>query len=224
VRRRYWLGLGANLGDRRAALEAALAWLDREGQRVEAVSPAYETAPREVEDQPSFLNAAARVASAVEPPELLAQVKRMERELGRDPDGPRFGPRAIDCDLLLWEGGAWSGPDLEIPHPRLAERRFALLPLLDLDPGLALPDGRRLAATLAGRDAATDIALLRAAEADGGAGGGLALPPEAGDAEATLRPGHLLLALGLGEDGPIAALGIAAAAGYVLSMFMRSRD
>jgi S1-C subfamily serine protease len=78
---------------------------------------------------------------------------------------------------------------------------------------LALPDGRRVAATLAGRDAATDIALLRAAEADGGAGGGLALPPEAGDAEAALRPGHLLLALGLGEDGPIAALGIAAVVG-----------
>jgi 2-amino-4-hydroxy-6-hydroxymethyldihydropteridine diphosphokinase len=148
---RYWLGLGANLGDRRAALEAALAWLAREGVRVEAVSPAYETAPREVEDQPAFLNAAARVASGLAPPDLLAEAKRMERELGRDPGGPRYGPRAIDCDLLLWEGGAWRGPGLEIPHPRLAERRFALLPLLDLDPGLSLPDGRLLtdlAATL----------------------------------------------------------------------------
>jgi 2-amino-4-hydroxy-6-hydroxymethyldihydropteridine diphosphokinase len=57
----------------------------------------------------------------------------------------RFGPRAIDCDLLLWEGGTWSDEALVIPHPRLAERRFALLPLLDLDPGLTLPDGRSLA-------------------------------------------------------------------------------
>ena len=142
---RYWLGLGSNLGDRRAALEAALAWLDGDGQTVEAVSPVYETAPREREDQPAFLNAAARVASDLDPPALLAAVKRMERDLGRDPGGVRFGPRAIDCDLLLWEGGPWRGPGLEVPHPRLAERRFALLPLLDLDPGLTLPDGRALA-------------------------------------------------------------------------------
>jgi 2-amino-4-hydroxy-6-hydroxymethyldihydropteridine diphosphokinase len=146
---RYWLGLGANLGDRRASLEAALAWLDRAGVRVEAVSPAYETAPREVADQPAFLNAAARVASELDPPGLLAAVKRMERELGREPGGVRYGPRAIDCDLLLWEGGEWAGPGLEIPHPRLAERRFALLPLLDLDPSLTLPDGRALSALAA---------------------------------------------------------------------------
>lgn len=141
----YWLGLGANLGDRRAALEAALAWLAGAGQAVEAVSPAYETAPRELEDQPAYLNAAVRVRSDLSPPGLLDEVKRMERELGRDPGGVRFGPRAIDCDLLLWEGGGWTEERLEIPHPRLHERRFALLPLLDLDPRLALPDGRRLA-------------------------------------------------------------------------------
>lgn len=173
MRRRYWLGLGSNLGDRRAALEAALAWLEREGQPVEAVSPAYETAPREVADQPSFLNAAARIASDLEPPELLAAAKRLERELGRDPDGARFGPRAIDCDLLLWEGGAWSGPELEIPHPRLAQRRFALLPLLDLDPGLALPDGRRLADLAAAIDPADQPAERQALP--------LAAPPGSGD-------------------------------------------
>ncbi len=160
---RYWLGLGANLGDRRSALEAALAWLAREGHRVEAVSPVYETAPREVADQPAFLNAAARVASDLQPDALLAEVKRMERELGRAPGGPRYGPRAIDCDLLLWEGGAWSGPGLEIPHPRLAERRFALLPLLDLDPRLSLPDGRRLADLAAAIDPAEQPAERLAA-------------------------------------------------------------
>jgi 2-amino-4-hydroxy-6-hydroxymethyldihydropteridine diphosphokinase len=146
---RYWLGLGANLGDRRAALEAALAWLAGAGVAVEAVSPAYETAPRDVVDQPAFMNAAARVATDLPPEELLRTVKALERELGREP-GPRWGPRAIDCDLLLWEGGAHDAGDLlTIPHPRLAERRFALLPVLDLDPGLALPDGRPLAGLLA---------------------------------------------------------------------------
>ena len=141
---RYWLGLGANVGDRRATIHAAIARLRRD-HIVEAVSHLYETAPRERADQPAFINAAVRVASPLSPPELLASVKRLERELGRDPDGRRFGPRAIDCDLLVWEGGAWRDDALEIPHPRLAERRFALLPLLDLDPQLALPDGRRLA-------------------------------------------------------------------------------
>ena len=150
---RYWVGLGANLGDRRAAIEAALARLGRIA-RVEAVSHPYETAPRDLEDQPAFLNAGARVASDLDPPALLRAVKALERELGRDPGGVRFGPRAIDCDLLLWEGGEWDDEALTIPHPRLAERRFALLPLLEIDPGLALPDGRALADLAAAIDPA----------------------------------------------------------------------
>lgn len=145
---RYWVGLGANLGDRRASLEAALGWLAAR-HRLEAVSPAYETAPRELADQPAFLNAAARLVGDLAPPDMLDEVKRMERALGRDPGGVRFGPRAIDCDLLLWEGGEWHDRRLDIPHPRLHERRFALLPLLDLDPRLTLPDGRPLAELLA---------------------------------------------------------------------------
>jgi 2-amino-4-hydroxy-6-hydroxymethyldihydropteridine diphosphokinase len=150
---RYWLGLGANLGDRHAALAAAVAGL-RDVAAVEAVSPLWETAPRDLEDQPAFLNAAARIETELTPRELLAAVKDLERDLGRDPGGVRFGPRAIDCDLLLWEGGTWSDEALEIPHPRLAERRFALLPLLDLDPGLTLPDGRALADLAAAIDPA----------------------------------------------------------------------
>lgn len=157
---RYWLGLGANLGDRAGALAAAVAWLARAGVAVEAVSPVYETAPRELPDQPAFLNAAVRVSARLDPRELLRLAKRLERDLGREP-GPRFGPRAIDCDLLLWEGGAHDEPDLTIPHPRLGERRFALLPLLDLDPGLALPDGRRLADLAAAIDPAEQPAERR---------------------------------------------------------------
>jgi 2-amino-4-hydroxy-6-hydroxymethyldihydropteridine diphosphokinase len=141
---RYWVGLGANIGDRRAAIEDAIAWLERDAV-VEAVSRPFETAPRELLDQPAFLNAAARVQTPLGPREFLRAVKDLERELGRDPGGVRFGPRAIDCDLLLWEGGEWRDDALEIPHPRLAERRFALLPLLDIDPDLRLPDGRALA-------------------------------------------------------------------------------
>jgi 2-amino-4-hydroxy-6-hydroxymethyldihydropteridine diphosphokinase len=171
---RYWLGLGANLGDRRAALEAALGWLAAR-HALEAASGAWETAPREVTDQPAFLNAAARVASDLDPPALLDEVKAMERALGRDPGGVRFGPRAIDCDLLLWEGGEWHDDRLDIPHARLHERRFALLPVLELDPGLALPDGRRLADLAAALDAGEQPAerlpgaLAPAREPEGGA-------------------------------------------------------
>ena len=141
---RYWLGLGANLGDPRRAMARMLAELAADGIRIEAVSSLYETAPRELVDQPAFLNAAARVATAEAPPALLARVKRLETAMGRRP-GLRYGPRVIDCDLLLWSGGTWEGPGLAIPHPRLAERRFALVPVLEIDPGLTLPNGRTLA-------------------------------------------------------------------------------
>jgi 2-amino-4-hydroxy-6-hydroxymethyldihydropteridine diphosphokinase len=148
---RYWLGLGANLGDRAAAIQAAVDALADRGLVIEAVSRLWETAPREVLDQPAFLNAACRAATELAPPAVLDVAKEVERELGRRP-GRRYGPRAIDCDLLLWEGGEWSDERLAIPHPRLAERRFALLPLLDVDPALALPDGRGLAALAAALD------------------------------------------------------------------------
>lgn len=141
---RLWLGLGANLGDRGAALQGAVDALAAAGLEVQAVSTVYQTAPRDMEDQPPFLNAACRVRTALAPPEVLALAKGIEAAAGR-PAGPRFGPRPIDVDLLVWEGGVWSGPDLTIPHPRLGDRRFALVPLIDLDPDLMLPDGSRIA-------------------------------------------------------------------------------
>jgi len=150
---RYWLSLGSNLGDRAGALRDAVEWLRSRGFDVEAVSAVYETSPRDLADQPDFLNAACRVSGEAPPPEMLDAAKRLEADLGRQP-GPRYGPRAIDCDLLLWSGGSWSDERLEIPHPRLAERLFALRPLLDLDPGLALPDGRRAAALASAIDPA----------------------------------------------------------------------
>jgi 2-amino-4-hydroxy-6-hydroxymethyldihydropteridine diphosphokinase len=140
---RYWLGLGTNLGDRGRALQRAVDWLS--GHLViEAASSLYETSPRELLDQPSFLNAAVRAHGELAPLEMLDLAKRLESELGRQ-RRVRFGPREIDCDVLLWEGGSWSDQRLELPHPRLAERRFALLPVIELDPELRLPDGRSLA-------------------------------------------------------------------------------
>jgi 2-amino-4-hydroxy-6-hydroxymethyldihydropteridine diphosphokinase len=141
---RFWIGIGANLGDRAASLAAAVRSLAAAGIVIERVSSAYETAPRDLDDQPPFLNAALRARSPLDPPHLLDVAKRIERDMGRDLSGVRFGPRVIDCDLLLWEGGVWSDRRLEIPHPRLAERRFALVPLLEIDPDLSLPDGVRL--------------------------------------------------------------------------------
>jgi 2-amino-4-hydroxy-6-hydroxymethyldihydropteridine diphosphokinase len=145
---RYWLCLGSNLGDRAEALQHAVDALAHEGVAVQAVSAVYETAPQDVEDQPPFLNAVAIAESDLDPSAVLAVAKRVERAAGRDLDGLRYGPRPIDIDLLLWDGGAFEAddPHLVIPHLRLAERRFVLVPLLDVDPALTLPDGTSVAA------------------------------------------------------------------------------
>jgi 2-amino-4-hydroxy-6-hydroxymethyldihydropteridine diphosphokinase len=125
------------MGDRVATIESAVGELMEHGVSVQAVSHIYETAPREVADQPAFLNAACRIATDLAPPALLDLIKGIERDLGRVA-GPRYGPRAIDLDILLWEGGGWRDARLEVPHPRLHQRRFALVPLLELDPDLTL--------------------------------------------------------------------------------------
>lgn len=144
----FWLGLGSNLGERADALAWALRRLDEDGVDVQAVSSLYATAPQGVEDQPEFLNAACRVHAALDPPALLALAKALEAEAGRV-EGPRWGPRPLDIDILAWGAGAWKTPDLVIPHERLAERRFALQPLVEVDPDLVLPAGARIADLLA---------------------------------------------------------------------------
>ena len=152
---RYWLGLGANLGDTVATLRAALHELAAREIAIERVSSPYRTAPRDDPDQPDFLNAAAQVRSDLTPPQLLAEVKAIEVDLGRTKTR-RFGPRTIDVDLLLWSGGEWQDPHLRVPHPRLHERRFALVPLLEIAPDLAMPDGTRLGDLLARLDGDPD--------------------------------------------------------------------
>jgi 2-amino-4-hydroxy-6-hydroxymethyldihydropteridine diphosphokinase len=144
------LGLGSNVGDRRAELQAAVDALPGAGIRPLASSSTYDTDPvGEVLDQPAFLNACVRVQTALEPLELLDAVKRLERELGRSDEGVRHGPRAIDIDLLLLGDVRLRERRLALPHEQLLSRRFVLIPALELDFATALPDGTRLAEALA---------------------------------------------------------------------------
>jgi 2-amino-4-hydroxy-6-hydroxymethyldihydropteridine diphosphokinase len=145
-----YLGLGSNVGDRLANLRAAVRLLDAtEGVTVVGCSSVYETEPvGAILSQPDFYNAAVKVETDLEPGALLAACKRVEQELGRDADAPRHGPRLIDVDLLLFGGLTMVGKGLALPHPELTRRRFALVPLLELDPGLAHPDGTPLSEAL----------------------------------------------------------------------------
>lgn len=138
---RAYVGLGSNLGDRLANLRAGVEALDATpGVRVLAVSSAYETEPWGVADQPAFANAAAALAVTISAPELLAVCKRIEHELGRRP-GLRYGPRPLDIDILLFGDEVIDTPELQVPHPRAAERDFVVTPLLEIAPGLRWPSG-----------------------------------------------------------------------------------
>ena len=141
------MGLGANLGDRERAIRSAVDLLGAEpGIEVVAVSRLRETDPVGYLDQPRFLNGAAALETDLAAGDLLARLLDVERRLGRERTGEeRFGPRAIDLDLLLYGQEEIDEPGLTVPHPRLAERRFALEPLHELQPDLALPDGRCVA-------------------------------------------------------------------------------
>lgn len=122
----------------------------RNGIRVSATSTLRWTEPWGYAAQPPFLNGACALETTLGPEKLLVVLLDVERMLGRRRNGPRFGPRAIDLDLLLYGDETMDREDLTVPHPRLAERAFALEPLLDLDPDLTLPDGRRVSDLLAG--------------------------------------------------------------------------
>jgi 2-amino-4-hydroxy-6-hydroxymethyldihydropteridine diphosphokinase len=149
VERTGYIGLGSNLGDRERNLRRAVELLPEHGVGVEAVSSLYETEPMgEILDQPDFLNAAARVRTALEPRELLAICKAIEVELGRMFGGPRHGPRPLDLDLLLLGELELDSEELTLPHAEVTSRRFVLAPLLELDPELTLPDGTPLAEAL----------------------------------------------------------------------------
>ena len=147
---RAYVGLGANLGDREGAILAAA---ERLGPH--RLSPVIETEPWGYPDQPKFLNAAAELETSLTPRELLDRLLEIERELGRTREGPRYGPRTIDLDLLLYGDEVVEEPGLTVPHPRLTERLFVLEPLLALDAGLFVPGRGSVEALIRGLQSKT---------------------------------------------------------------------
>jgi 2-amino-4-hydroxy-6-hydroxymethyldihydropteridine diphosphokinase len=154
---RAYVGLGANLGDREATLRTALERLAAEpGIELVAVSSFRETEPFGYLDQPRFVNAAAAVETELAARQLLERLLTIERDLGRTREGPRFGPRTVDLDLLVYGDVELDEPGLTLPHPRLHERRFALEPLAELDPTLVVP-GRAAVQTLLAELNSSDV-------------------------------------------------------------------
>jgi 2-amino-4-hydroxy-6-hydroxymethyldihydropteridine diphosphokinase len=129
-----YVGLGANLGEREGSLRRAAGLI---GSR--RLSTLRETKPWGVADQPPFLNAVAELETELPPRQLLERLLEVERELGRVRDGTRWGPRAIDLDLLVYGSETVDEPGLRVPHPHLADRLFVLEPLAELAPGLVVP-------------------------------------------------------------------------------------
>ena len=156
-----YLGLGTNLGDRKANLKRACNLLSGyPGVRLLRCSQVYETEPWGVTEQPRFLNSAVEVATTLEPERLLDVCKDVEQQIGRQP-GIRWGPRLIDLDILLYGNDVVDSPHLEIPHPRLHIRAFALIPLAELAPGAVHPGQGRtigeLARTVEGREGVLSV-------------------------------------------------------------------
>lgn len=171
------LSLGSNLGDRGGNLAAGVRGLGGlEGVRVVAVSHCYETAPWGLEDQPWFLNVGVEIETTLWPRELLAGLKRIEREAGRAP-GPRWGPRTLDIDIILWDERIIEEAELRVPHPEFRSRAFVLVPLAEIaaervDPvsGLTI---EALARSAAGRGDVERAGRLELAHGDGQGGRGV---------------------------------------------------
>jgi 2-amino-4-hydroxy-6-hydroxymethyldihydropteridine diphosphokinase len=150
-----YLGMGANLGDRLANLQTAVDLLGEEpGVRVVASSRVWETEPVGGPDQPDYLNAVIRIETELEPKELLGACMRVEKGLGRV-RCVRWGPRPLDVDVLMFDDVVSNDPTLTLPHPRMLQRAFVLVPLLELDPDPVLANGRRVL------DATVDVEGVR---------------------------------------------------------------
>ncbi len=134
-----YIGLGSNLGDRESSLWRAIGAVDSSSTWLQRVSRFRDTEPVGIEDQPRFLNAAMEVDTVLSAGELLESLLEIERRLGRVREGPRFGPRIIDLDLLLYGEESIREVGLKVPHPRLHERRFVLEPLVEIAPLLVVP-------------------------------------------------------------------------------------
>ena len=154
---RAFVGLGSNLGDRASSLEGAAEELDGPAVRIVRRSRIYETPPWGKVDQPPFLNQVLEVETVLGPRALLARCRAVERALGRV-RGERWGPRVIDVDILLYGNAHIRACGLVVPHAELHRRAFALVPLLELDPDVTLPDGRAARDLLAALSDAGDVA------------------------------------------------------------------
>ncbi len=156
-----YLGLGSNVGDRRANLQAAVLDLRGHDIAVLASSSVYETEPvGEVLDQRDFYNTCVRVETAHDPEALLDACKAVERALGRLPGGVRHGPRPIDVDLLLLGDLEYESERLRLPHREVGTRRFVLAPLLELDPDLVVPGAGRAADALAALGTGQEVRVV----------------------------------------------------------------
>jgi 2-amino-4-hydroxy-6-hydroxymethyldihydropteridine diphosphokinase len=133
-----YLSIGSNLGDRQANLHAAIDQMRTAGIRIVRISPLYETEPVDVTAQRWFLNLVVEAETDLFPLQLLTRTQKIERALGRVRTIPK-GPRTIDIDILLYGNAVIRGDSLEVPHPRMADRRFVLVPLADLAPQLRHP-------------------------------------------------------------------------------------
>ena len=137
-----YVGIGSNVGDRAAFCRAAVEALEgTPGIRVEKASSLYETEPIGGPPQRSFVNLAVRLDTDLPATEVLAACKEIERRIGREPSDIRWGPRVVDLDLLIYGEDKIVEPDLEVPHQHIRERRFVLVPLLEIDPDVADPWG-----------------------------------------------------------------------------------
>jgi 2-amino-4-hydroxy-6-hydroxymethyldihydropteridine diphosphokinase len=144
-----YLGLGTNIGDREAYLEAALTSIAKiPATSLLRQSAVYESKPWGKTDQPDFLNMVAEISTQLEPHTLHRHLQSTERNLGREERGERWGPRPIDIDLLLYGTRAIETASLVVPHARLWERHFVLRPLADLVPAMKSPDGTPIAQLL----------------------------------------------------------------------------
>jgi 2-amino-4-hydroxy-6-hydroxymethyldihydropteridine diphosphokinase len=139
-----YIGIGSNVGDRVDFSRRAVTELEGvEGVGVSATSSLYETSPVGGPPQRSFVNMVVRIETGIGPRALLEACQAIELRLGREPASIRWGPRVVDLDVLTYADEKLNEPDLEVPHPRMTERRFVLIPLLEIDPDAADPWGKR---------------------------------------------------------------------------------
>jgi len=155
-----WIGIGSNVGDRVAFVRRAVNELAASDVDVTGTSSLYETAPLGGPPQRSFVNVVVRGSTDLDVRRLLETCKAIERRIGREETEMRWGPRVIDLDVLLYGDEKISEPDLEIPHPRLKERNFVLIPLLEVQPDATDPWGTRLSDHL--DEAEGEVRLLEA--------------------------------------------------------------